>query len=194
MPRLTINVGTGTAEPLSVRSRSMCATTSSVRCQSVSRDRLRRRRILPATCRPTACRCQCSPSYPGGQYARLPVQRRVTGMYLGVALAASHVGMPAVRHAGWIDIFHRQVPHSRNVRSRLASLAMGSLNHQVSLTCCRTRPNPSAQSASRHPRGSAANADVQLSASGDRPGLEHRRFLPQPRRPGHPAPPVSAVR
>lgn len=43
-------------------------------------------------------------------------------------------------------------------------------------------------------RGSAANADVQLSASGDRPGLEHRRFLPQPRRPGHPAPPVSAVR
>lgn len=72
-------------------------------------------------------------------------------MYLGVALAASHVGMPAVGHAGWIDIFHRQVPHSRNVRSRLASLAMGSLNHQVSLTCCRTRPNPSAQSASRHP-------------------------------------------
>jgi len=69
---------------------------------------------------------------PGRAAAFLGVQLAVTGVYLGVSFAASHIGMPVLAHDSRIDFFRRQVLTSRNIRGgRPASFAMGGLNYQI---------------------------------------------------------------
>ena len=69
---------------------------------------------------------------PGRAAAFLGVQLAVTGLYLGVSFAASHIGMPVLAHDSRIDFFRRQVMTSRNVLGgRPASFAMGGLNYQI---------------------------------------------------------------
>ena len=64
--------------------------------------------------------------------AFLGVQLALTGLYLGVSFAASHIGMPILPHDSRIDFFRRQVLTSRNIRGgRIASFAMGGLNYQI---------------------------------------------------------------
>ena len=69
---------------------------------------------------------------PGRASAFLGVQLGLTGLYLGVSFAASHIGMPVLPDNSRIDFFRRQVLTSRNVRGgRPASFAMGGLNYQI---------------------------------------------------------------
>ena len=69
---------------------------------------------------------------PGKAAAFLGVQLAVTGLYLGLAFSASHVGMPTLPHDLRLDFFRRQVLTSRNVSGgRVASFAMGGLNYQI---------------------------------------------------------------
>jgi fatty acid desaturase len=60
------------------------------------------------------------------------VQLAVTGLYLGSAFAASHIGMPVLPPGARLDFLRRQVLTSRNVSGgRVASVAMGGLNYQI---------------------------------------------------------------
>ncbi|MEO7125919.1 MAG: acyl-CoA desaturase [Nakamurella sp.] len=69
---------------------------------------------------------------PGVAGTFLGVQLAVTGLYLGAAFAASHIGMPVVPQDGRVDFLRRQVLMSRNVSGgRVASFAMGGLNYQI---------------------------------------------------------------
>ena len=62
----------------------------------------------------------------------LGVQLAVTGLYLGSAFAASHVGMPVLDSDSRVDFLRRQILTSRNVKGgRFASWAMGGLNLQI---------------------------------------------------------------
>ena len=81
---------------------------------------------------------------PGRAAAFLRVQLAVTGLYLGVSFAASHIGMPVLPRDSRVDFFRRQVLTCRNVRGgALASFAMGGLNYQIEhhLLPSMARPN-----------------------------------------------------
>ena len=80
---------------------------------------------------------------PGIAFAFLGVQLAVTGMYLGVSFAASHIGMAILPHDSRIDFFRRQVLTSRNVAGgRVASFAMGGLNYQIEHHLFPSMPRP----------------------------------------------------
>ena len=69
---------------------------------------------------------------PGRAVAFLAVQLAVTGLYLGGAFSASHIGMPVLPRDARVDFFRRQVETSRNVLGgAAASFAMGGLNYQI---------------------------------------------------------------
>jgi fatty acid desaturase len=75
--------------------------------------------------------------------AFLGVQLALTGLYLGSAFSASHIGMPAVPKDTKIDFLRRQVLMSRNVSGgRTASLAMGGLNYQIEHHLFPAMPRP----------------------------------------------------
>jgi fatty acid desaturase len=75
--------------------------------------------------------------------AFLGVQLAITGLYLGSAFAASHIGMPVVPKNSKIDFFRRQVLMSRNVSGgRAASFAMGGLNYQIEHHLFPAMPTP----------------------------------------------------
>ncbi len=80
---------------------------------------------------------------PGRAAAFLGVQLAVTGLYLGTAFAASHIGMAILPHDSRIDFFRRQVLTSRNVSGgRVASFAMGGLNYQIEHHLFPNMPRP----------------------------------------------------
>ncbi len=80
---------------------------------------------------------------PGRAGAFLGVQLAVTGLYLGTAFAASHIGMPILPHDSRIDFLRRQVLTSRNVAGgRVASFAMGGLNYQIEHHLFPSMPRP----------------------------------------------------
>ena len=73
----------------------------------------------------------------------LGVQLATTGLYLGSAFSASHIGMPTVPRDSKIDFLRRQVLMSRNVAGgRTASLAMGGLNYQIEHHLFPAMPRP----------------------------------------------------
>lgn len=75
--------------------------------------------------------------------AFLGVQLATTGLYLGSAFSASHIGMPTVPRDSKIDFLRRQVLMSRNVAGgRVASLAMGGLNYQIEHHLFPAMPRP----------------------------------------------------
>jgi len=80
--------------------------------------------------------------------AFLGVQLAATGLYLGSAFSASHIGMPTVPRDGKIDFLRRQVLMSRNVSGgRTASLAMGGLNYQIEHHLFPAMPRPNLRKA-----------------------------------------------
>lgn len=80
---------------------------------------------------------------PGLAVSFLAIQLVVSGLYLGSAFAASHIGMPIVPKDARIDFFRRQVLQSRNVSGgRLASFAMGGLNYQIEHHLFPSMPRP----------------------------------------------------
>lgn len=81
---------------------------------------------------------------PGIAATFLGVQLAVTGLYLGSAFAASHIGMPVLAADRRIDFLRRQVLMSRNVAGgRAASFAMGGLNYQIEHHLFPNLPRPS---------------------------------------------------
>ncbi len=80
--------------------------------------------------------------------AFLGVQLAATGLYLGSAFSASHIGMPTVPRDSKIDFLRRQVLMSRNVAGgRTASLAMGGLNYQIEHHLFPAMPRPNLRQA-----------------------------------------------
>ncbi|MFV2103884.1 fatty acid desaturase family protein [Micromonospora sp. LOL_024] len=60
------------------------------------------------------------------------VQQGLFGVYLGLAFAPNHKGMPILAADDDTDFFRRQVLTSRNVRgNRLTDFLLGGLNHQI---------------------------------------------------------------
>lgn len=81
---------------------------------------------------------------PGIAAMFLVVQLAVTGLYLGSAFAASHIGMPVLPAESRIDFLRRQVLTSRNIAGgRAASFAMGGLNYQIEHHLFPNLPRPS---------------------------------------------------
>ncbi|MBM9467094.1 fatty acid desaturase family protein [Nakamurella leprariae] len=75
--------------------------------------------------------------------AFLGVQLAISGLYLGSAFAASHIGMPVVPADSRIDFLRRQVLLSRNISGGgVASLAMGGLNYQIEHHLFPNMPRP----------------------------------------------------
>ncbi len=69
---------------------------------------------------------------PGKAFAFIGVQLAVFGLYMGLAFAPNHVGMPIVPPDVKIDFLRRQVLMSRNISGgRMMDTFMGGLNQQV---------------------------------------------------------------
>lgn len=91
-------------------------------------------------------------AYPAALFVFLPwglaaaflgIQLAATGLYLGSAFSASHIGMPTVPQETKIDFLRRQVLVSRNVSGgRIASVAMGGLNYQIEHHLFPAMPRP----------------------------------------------------
>ena len=99
---------------------------------------------------------------PGRAAAFLGVQLAVTGMYLGVSFAASHIGMAILPHDSRIDFFRRQVLTSRNVSGgRIASFAMGGLNYQIEHHLFPSMPRPNLHKMRPVVQGFCASHDIE---------------------------------
>ena len=99
---------------------------------------------------------------PAGKAAAfLGIQAAVTGLYLGAAFAASHIGMPVLPHDSRIDFFRRQVLTSRNVAGgRIAGWAMGGLNWQIEHHLFPNMPRPNLRRSVPLIRGYCAQKQV----------------------------------
>ena len=99
---------------------------------------------------------------PAGKAAAfIGIQAAVTGLYLGAAFAASHIGMPILPHDSRIDFFRRQVLTSRNVAGgRIAGWAMGGLNWQIEHHLFPSMPRPNLRRSVPLIRGYCAEKQV----------------------------------
>lgn len=80
---------------------------------------------------------------PGIAAAFLGVQLGLFGLYMGMAFAPNHKGMPLVPHDMRLDFLRRQVLMSRNIRgSRVLDFLMGGLNYQVEHHLFPSMPRP----------------------------------------------------
>jgi fatty acid desaturase len=71
------------------------------------------------------------------------VQQGLFGLYLGIAFAPNHKGMPILGAADRSDFLRRQVLTSRNVRGGwLTDLALGGLNYQIEHHLFPSMPRP----------------------------------------------------
>lgn len=100
---------------------------------------------------------------PAGKAAAfLGIQAGLTGLYLGGAFAASHIGMQILPHDSRIDFFRRQVITSRNVAGgRIAGWAMGGLNWQIEHHLFPNMPGPSLRRSQALIRGYCADREVE---------------------------------
>lgn len=86
---------------------------------------------------------------PGIAFAFIGVQLGVFGVYMGMAFAPNHKGMPLVPADVKVDFLRRQVLTSRNIRgSRLLDTAMGGLNYQIEHHLFPSMPRPHLRQAS----------------------------------------------
>jgi len=99
---------------------------------------------------------------PAGKAAAfLGIQAALTGLYLGAAFAASHIGMQVLPHDSRIDFFRRQVLTSRNVSGgRVAGWAMGGLNWQIEHHLFPNMPRPNLRRSVPLIRGYCAEKQV----------------------------------
>lgn len=80
---------------------------------------------------------------PGIAAVFLAVQLGLFGVYMGMAFAPNHKGMPLVPAGTRLDFLTRQVLMSRNIRgSRLLDIAMGGLNYQIEHHLFPSMPRP----------------------------------------------------
>ncbi|MET0734718.1 MAG: acyl-CoA desaturase [Microbacterium sp.] len=80
---------------------------------------------------------------PGIAFVFLGVQLGLFGVYMGMAFAPNHKGMPLVPKDAKLDFLTRQVLMSRNVRgTRALDIAMGGLNYQVEHHLFPSMPRP----------------------------------------------------
>lgn len=86
---------------------------------------------------------------PGIAFAFLGVQLGLFGVYMGMAFAPNHKGMPLVPADVKVDFLHRQVLMSRNIRgSRMLDTVMGGLNYQIEHHLFPSMPRPHLRQAS----------------------------------------------
>ena len=80
---------------------------------------------------------------PGIAAAFLGVQLGLFGLYMGMAFAPNHKGMPLVPHDAKLDFLRRQVLMSRNIRgNRVLDFLMGGLNYQIEHHLFPSMPRP----------------------------------------------------
>jgi fatty acid desaturase len=80
---------------------------------------------------------------PGIGFVFLAVQLGIFGVYMGMAFAPNHKGMPLVPKSLKLDFLTRQVLMSRNVRgTRVLDAAMGGLNYQIEHHLFPSMPRP----------------------------------------------------
>ncbi|WP_309067836.1 acyl-CoA desaturase [Microbacterium sp.] len=86
---------------------------------------------------------------PGIAFAFLGVQLGLFGVYMGMAFAPNHKGMPIVPATTKVDFLRRQVLMSRNIRGgRLVDTIMGGLNYQIEHHLFPSMPRPHLRRAS----------------------------------------------
>jgi fatty acid desaturase len=86
---------------------------------------------------------------PGIAFAFLGVQLGLFGVYMGMAFAPNHKGMPLVPATAKVDFLRRQVLMSRNIRgNRMLDTAMGGLNYQIEHHLFPSMPRPHLRAAS----------------------------------------------
>ena len=80
---------------------------------------------------------------PGIAAVFLAVQLGLFGVYMGMAFAPNHKGMPLVPKDARLDFLTRQVVMSRNIRGpRVLDVAMGGLNYQIEHHLFPSMPRP----------------------------------------------------
>ncbi|MDY0910460.1 acyl-CoA desaturase [Microbacterium sp. CFBP9034] len=86
---------------------------------------------------------------PGIAFAFLGVQLGLFGVYMGMAFAPNHKGMPLVPADVKVDFLRRQVLMSRNIRgNRFLDTVMGGLNYQIEHHLFPSMPRPHLRAAS----------------------------------------------
>lgn len=84
----------------------------------------------------------------GMAFAFLGVQLAVFGLYMGIAFAPNHKGMPIIEAGQKVDFFSRQVLTSRNIHGgRWVEHFMGGLNYQVEHHLFPNMPRPNLRAA-----------------------------------------------
>jgi fatty acid desaturase len=80
---------------------------------------------------------------PGLAAAFIGVQLAIFGIYMGIAFAPNHKGMPVLPHDAKVDFLRRQVLTSRNITGNwVVDTFMGGLNHQVEHHLFPNMPRP----------------------------------------------------
>jgi len=98
---------------------------------------------------------------PGKAIAFIAVQEGLFGLYLGMAFAPNHKGMPVLPANDKTDFLRRQVLTSRNVRGGwFTDLALGSLNYQIEHHLFPSMPRPSLRRSQPLIAGFCAERDV----------------------------------
>jgi fatty acid desaturase len=104
---------------------------------------------------------------PGIAAAFLGVQLGLFGVYMGMAFAPNHKGMPLVPADAKLDFLRRQVLMSRNVRgSRLLDVGMGGLNYQIEHHLFPSMPRPHLRAASRTIKDYCSAVGVRYTETG----------------------------
>ncbi|GAA1937408.1 acyl-CoA desaturase [Microbacterium aoyamense] len=104
---------------------------------------------------------------PGIAFAFLGVQLGLFGVYMGMAFAPNHKGMPLVPAGVKLDFLRRQVLMSRNIRgSRLLDTAMGGLNYQIEHHLFPSMPRPHLREASGMIAAFCRDHDVTYTQTG----------------------------
>jgi fatty acid desaturase len=104
---------------------------------------------------------------PGIAAVFLAVQLGLFGVYMGMAFAPNHKGMPLVPAEVKIDFLRRQVLMSRNIRgSRFLDVAMGGLNYQIEHHLFPSMPRPHLRKASGTIRDYCIAHDVRYTETG----------------------------
>ena len=80
---------------------------------------------------------------PGQAVAFIAVQQGLFGLYMGLAFAPNHKGMPMLAADEKLDFLHAQVLTARNVRGgRVTDFVLGGLNYQIEHHLFPSMPRP----------------------------------------------------
>jgi fatty acid desaturase len=104
---------------------------------------------------------------PGKAVVFLLVHQGLWGVYMGLAFAPNHKGMPTTTGEHSWDFLRKQVLTSRNVRGgRWVDTALGGLNYQIEHHLFPSMPRPSLRRAQPWWSGSAPSAGSPTTSAG----------------------------